>query len=219
MKSEILKRVFSSIIMIPIVLFFIVKGTFFFKFFMIIFLITAAYEWNAMSKNKPYKIPGFLFLIISIILTILFRGQTNLELYIFLVTILICVSTDIGGYIFGNLFKGPKISKSLSPNKTYSGAIGGYFLSILLVYFFSQNSYLINLDLVNDFGRDEIIFILLISTISQIGDFVISLFKRKSKIKNTGYIIPGHGGILDRADGMIFALPFAYIYLNFLSSL
>ena len=214
MKSEILKRVFSSIIMIPIVLFFIVKGTFFFKFFMIIFLITAAYEWNAMSKNKPYKIPGFLFLIISIILTILFRGQTNLELYIFLVTILICVSTDIGGYIFGNLFKGPKIKKSISPNKTYAGSIGGYLLSIVLVYFFSQNSYLINIDQANDFGRDEFIFVLLISTISQIGDFIISLFKRKSKIKNTGSIIPGHGGILDRADGMLFALPFAYIYLN-----
>ena len=218
MKSEILKRVFSSIIMIPIVLFFIVKGSIFFKSFMIFFFVLAAYEWNAMNQKKSYKIPGFLFLIISIFLTIIFRGETNFDLYIFLVTILICVSTDIGGYIFGNLFKGPKISKSISPNKTYSGAIGGYLLSIVLVYFFSQNSYLINLNLVNDFGRGEFIFILLISTISQSGDFIISLFKRKSKIKNTGSIIPGHGGILDRADGMLFALPFAYIYLNFLSN-
>ena len=216
MKSELIKRVFSSIIMIPLALFFIIKGTFFFKFFMLIFFIIAAYEWNAMTKKKSYKILGFLFLIISIFLTIIFRGNTYFDLYIFLVTILICVSTDIGGYIFGNLFKGPKINKSVSPNKTYTGAIGGYLLSIILVYFFSQNSYLINIVLVNDFGREELIFVLFISTISQVGDFIISLFKRKSKIKDTGSIIPGHGGILDRADGMLFALPFAYIYLNLL---
>ena len=218
MKSEIIKRILSSIIMIPITLFFIIKGMLFFKFFMIVFFIVAVYEWNAMSQKKSYKIPGFLFLIISIFLTIIFRGETHIELYIFLVTILTCVSTDIGGYIFGSLFKGPKINKSISPNKTYSGAIGGYLLSIALVYFFSKNSYLVNADLVNSFGRDEFIFVLLISTISQIGDFIISIFKRKSKIKNTGSIIPGHGGILDRADGMLFALPYAYIYLNLLSS-
>ena len=214
MKSEIIQRILSSIILIPVALFFIVKGSFFFKFFMIIFFIVAAYEWNGMSKKKTYKILGFIFLIISIYLTIILRGNTNFELYIFLVTILICVSTDIGGYVFGNLFKGPKISKSISPNKTYSGSIGGYLLSIILVYFFYKNSFLIVQELPNSFGKDEFIFVLLISTVSQVGDFIISFFKRKSKIKNTGSIIPGHGGLLDRTDGMIFAIPFAYIYLN-----
>ncbi len=171
-----------------------------------------------MSKKKDYKIPGFIFLILSVYFTILFRGNSNIDLYLFLITILICISTDIGGYIFGNIFKGPKINKKISPNKTYAGSIGGYLLSIIFVYFFSQNSFLIEYDFPNHFGKDELIFVLLISTVSQIGDFIISFFKRKSKKKNTGSIIPGHGGLLDRTDGMIFALPFAYIVSNLFSN-
>ena len=214
MKSEIIKRILSSVILIPIGLFFIIKGSFIFTFFILILFIIAAYEWNNMTKKKNYKIPGFIFLLISMYLTILLRGNTDYDLYIFLCTILICVSTDIGGYIFGNLFKGPKINKIISPNKTYSGSMGSFFLSIVIVYIFSQNAYLISIDIEVYFGRNEFISILLISTISQIGDFIVSFFKRKSKKKNTGSIIPGHGGLLDRIDGMIFALPFAYIYLN-----
>ncbi len=217
--SELIKRLISSLILIPTALFFIIKGSFFFKFFMIIFFLVAAYEWNSLSKRKNYKIPGFIYLIASIYFTILFRGNSNIELYIFLFTILICVATDIGGYIFGNIFKGPKIFKSISPKKTYAGAIGGYLLSIILVYFFAQYSFLIADDLPNYFGKDEFIWVLLISTVSQIGDFTISFFKRKSKIKNTGSIIPGHGGLLDRIDGMLFALPFAYIYIYLLAPL
>ena len=214
MKSEIIKRILSSVILIPIGLFFIIKGSFIFTFFILILFIIAAYEWNNMTKKKNYKIPGFIFLLISMYLTILLRGNTDYDLYIFLCTILICVSTDIGGYIFGNLFKGPKINKIISPNKTYSGSMGSFFLSIVIVYIFSQNAYLISIDIEVYFGRNEFISILLISTISQIGDFIVSFFKRKSKKKNTGSIIPGHGGLLDRIDGMLFALPFGYIYLN-----
>ncbi len=215
--SELNKRILSSIILLPTALFFIIKGTFFFKFFMIIFFFVAAYEWNNLSKRKNYKIPGFIFLVSSIYFTILLRGSSNFELYIFLFTILICISTDIGGYVFGNIFKGPKIIKSISPNKTYTGSIGGYLLSIILVYFFLKNSYLIEDGLPNYFGKNEFIFVLLISSASQSGDFIISYFKRKSKKKNTGSIIPGHGGLLDRADGMIFALPVAYFFLNLFS--
>ncbi len=217
MKSELIKRVISSIILIPIALFFIIKGSFYFKFFLIFILFIAAYEWHVLSKKKIYKIPGFIFLIASIYLTILLRGSTNSELYIFLVSVLVCVATDIGGYIFGNLFKGPKINKRISPNKTYAGSFGGYLLSLISVYFFVQYSLLISDDLLNNYVKDKLLLILLISTVSQIGDFTISLFKRKSKIKNTGSIIPGHGGLLDRIDGMIFALPFTYIYLNFVT--
>ena len=212
--SEVNKRILSSLILLPTALFFIIKGMFFFKFFMIIFFLLAAFEWNALSKGKNYKIPGFIFLITSIYFTILLRGNNNFELYIFLFAILTCISTDIGGYVFGNIFKGPKIIKSISPNKTYAGSIGGYFLSVILVYFFLKNSYLIGDGLPNYFGKNEFIFVLLISTVSQMGDFIISYFKRKSKIKNTGSIIPGHGGLLDRTDGMIFALPFTYIFFN-----
>ena len=115
--SELSKRLLSSILLIPITFFFIIKGSFFFKFFMIFFFLIAAYEWHLLSKKKDYKIPGFIFLILSVYFTILFRGNSNIDLYLFLITILICISTDIGGYIFGNIFKGPKINKKISPKK------------------------------------------------------------------------------------------------------
>ena len=128
-----------------------------------------------------------------------------------LIITLICISTDIGGYIFGNLFKGPKLTK-VSPKKTYSGMIGGYLLSIIFLYIFYNSPYVFAKSL--EFTSDIFIFILLVSTVSQLGDIIISYFKRLSKIKDTGKIIPGHGGLLDRVDGMIFAFPFSYIILK-----
>ena len=114
--------------------------------------------------------------------------------------------TDIGGYIFGKLFKGPKLTV-YSPNKTIAGLVGSYLLSLSLIPF------LINYNLFGQYEIPQIIFcILLISSVSQIGDIFVSYFKRKSKIKDTGNLIPGHGGILDRIDGMIFAFPL-HIYL------
>ena len=135
--------------------------------------------------------------------------------YIYLLTItLICVSTDIGGYIFGKLFKGPKLIK-LSPNKTYAGMIGGYFLAIIIITLIFDSN-LIFLDISeNTLNLKTFTFIILVSSVSQFGDIVISYFKRLSKIKDTGKIIPGHGGLLDRVDGMIFAFPFSYVILKF----
>ena len=122
--------------------------------------------------------------------------------------LLICISTDLGGYIFGKIFKGPKLTK-ISPKKTFSGLIGGYLLSIVILSIYFKSSF-------NSFQEDALTFgifiiILLISTTSQLGDITISYFKRLSKIKDTGKIIPGHGGLLDRIDGMIFAFPFSYL--------
>tara|TARA_A100001234_G_scaffold221453_1_gene237630 strand:- start:2152 stop:2493 length:342 start_codon:yes stop_codon:yes gene_type:complete len=105
----------------------------------------------------------------------------------------------MGGYFFGKLFKGKKLTK-ISPNKTYSGLIGAYFLSFIVLIFFSFKF---------DISFNFILFTFLISSISQIGDIFFSYLKRKAKIKDTGKILPGHGGILDRIDGIIFALPFS----------
>ena len=125
---------------------------------------------------------------------------------------IICVSSDIGGYVFGNLFKGPKLTK-ISPKKTYSGVIGSFLLSLIFTNLFLEFSS--NLQ-TSEFTKEMFLFILLVSFVSQLGDLIISYFKRKSKMKDTGTIIPGHGGILDRIDGVIFALPFSYVlFLNF----
>ena len=204
MSQELIKRILSSIILIPVTLFFIIKGSFLFIFFLLICLSVTLYEWQMMSKKKNYRIFGFVFLFLSFY-TIYRLRIDNDYLFILLIT-LICVSTDIGGYVFGKIFKGPKLTK-FSPNKTYAGMIGGYLLSIISTIFFN-NFYFTKEIQINFF-----IFVILISTTSQFGDIVVSYFKRLSKIKDTGKIIPGHGGLLDRADGMIFAFPFSYLIL------
>ena len=214
MKNETFKRILSSIVLIPIALFFIIKGSFFFTFFISICLLIALYEWHMMSKKKLYNIVGIIFLLVSFYLIFLLRNYNTCCAYpesglmFFLIVTIICVFTDIGGYIFGKIFKGPKLTK-ISPNKTYAGMFGGFFLSIISINLFvNYNSHL------NLFFTYKIFtFVILISLVSQIGDILISYFKRKSKIKNTGMLIPGHGGLLDRVDGMLFAYPFAYILI------
>ena len=123
----------------------------------------------------------------------------------FLFIISICFFSDIGGYIIGKLVGGKKLTK-ISPNKTISGTIGSFLFSIfpiLLFYNYNQHEYF--------FSISNILFCLIISLISQLGDLFISYLKRKAKIKDTGFILPGHGGLLDRVDGIIFAVPFAYL--------
>ena len=208
MKKEFIKRLISSIILIPIAFFFIIKGSFFFTFFIATCFLITLYEWHMMSKKKTYNIFGFIFLIFSFYSVYFIRNELDeYGLLIFTFIVLVCVSTDIGGYVFGKLFKGPKLTK-ISPKKTYAGVFGGYFLSIIFTHLLINYSELFK---DQNFGRDEFIFVLIISTVSQVGDIIVSYFKRLSKIKDTGKLIPGHGGILDRIDGMLFAFPFYFI--------
>ena len=214
MNQEIVKRIFSSLAITTIALFFIVKGSFFFIFFMSMFFLVAAFEWYQMTNKKKYLYPGLIFLFFATYATYLFRNDNSNESFLFfLVVILICISTDIGGYIFGKIFKGPKLIK-ISPNKTYAGMLGGYFLSIISVNIFLNYAENLGLGYLN-FNSEVFILVLVISSISQIGDLIVSYFKRKSKIKNTGKILPGHGGLLDRVDGLIFAVPFAFFLFKF----
>ena len=207
MKKEFQKRLLSSIILIPIVLFFILQGSFLFNFFILTCLLISIYEWHKISKNNLCYLPGIFFLILSFYSAYEIRTNMGNNLELFFYILVICISTDLGGYIFGKVFKGPKLTK-ISPNKTYSGVIGGYLLSILFFYLLIKSSYLFN---PSKFTFSNFILILIISTVSQLGDITISYFKRLSKIKDTGKIIPGHAGLLDRIDGMIFAYPVAYI--------
>jgi phosphatidate cytidylyltransferase len=204
MSSEFIKRILSSIILIPVTLFFIIKGSYLFIFFISICFGILIYEWHLMSKKKSYRLFGFIFLFISFYTTYKVRIDSDYWFLLFILTI--CISTDIGGYVFGKTLKGPKLIK-FSPNKTFAGMIGGYLLSIISGIILTNFYYSENLPF------NWFIFAILISTISQLGDIIISYFKRLSKIKDTGKIIPGHGGLLDRVDGMIFALPFSYLIL------
>ena len=207
MNQEIIKRILSSIIIISSALFFIMKGSIFFIFFLSICFFITSFEWYKMTKNNNYFLFGLILLILSFFSAFLFRNASQTD---FLLVILICASTDIGGFLFGKIFKGPKLTK-ISPNKTYSGMIGSFFLSIISALIYTNYYGLI-------YWTDHLLLIavILISFISQVGDLTFSYFKRKSNIKNTGKIIPGHGGLLDRIDGMLFAIPFSYILFKFL---
>ena len=210
-KNELSKRIYSSLILIPIALYVIIKGSILFNFFISICFIITAYEWLQMSKQNIQKIFGLSFLIISFYTIFLIRNDFDQDYFHILLIAIICISTDTGGYIFGKLLKGPRLTK-LSPNKTYSGVIGSFLLAtIITILFFELTLIIFNFR----FELETFIFVLAVSSVSQIGDIIISYFKRISKIKDTGNIIPGHGGILDRIDGMIFAYPFSYlIFLN-----
>ena len=219
--KELQKRILSSLILISLSFFFILKGSIFFNFFLTLIFLISSYEWYMMSKKKNYHYIGYFFLIFSFYAVYQVRnnyGDESESLIFFLFILLICISTDIGGFLFGKIFKGPKLTK-ISPNKTYSGMIGSYLFSIMIIFFlFEYSEFLFD---ANSKWLPKVYFhIILISTISQIGDIIISYFKRLSKIKDTGKIIPGHGGMLDRIDGMIFAFPFAYIvyFLNILET-
>ena len=209
--KELTKRILSSLILIPIALYFIIEGSFIFNFFILICFLITSYEWHNMSRNKSYYLFGLFFLLLSFYSAYEIRNNMSGNYEYFIIILLICISTDIGGYIFGKIFKGPKLTK-ISPKKTISGVIGGYLLSIFFLNLTLKSNYFLTKPI--DLTFNIFIFILLISTVSQLGDIIISLFKRLSKIKDTGKIIPGHGGLLDRIDGMIFAYPFAYLILK-----
>ena len=212
MKNELFKRIISSIILIPLAFFFIIKGYLYFTFFLLICFSISMYEWYKISKNQKYFIFGILFLLFSFFSIFQIRRFEDNDPTYLLIVLAICILTDIGGYLFGKILKGPKLTK-LSPNKTFSGMFGGYFIAIFsLILINNYINFLISFSIIFN-----IIFIFIISSISQIGDISISYFKRLSNIKDTGNVIPGHGGILDRIDGMIFAFPMSYlIYLLFL---
>ena len=156
------------------------------------------------------KFLGIIFLLFSFYSSFYIRENSGLFLFLFI--ILICIFTDIGGYVFGSVFKGPKLTK-ISPKKTYAGVIGGFLFSLLAALSFIKiiGSYYLETHYLNNLNIFFVI--LIISLISQIGDLIISFFKRKAKLKDTGKILPGHGGLLDRVDGLIFVMPLVYLQL------
>ena len=203
---EISKRLISSFILIPSFTYIVLFEPFILKISLLILLILALIEWLKMVHNFFLKIFGSIFIFFSFYCSFLIINFKS-ELFFYLILV-ICVATDVGGYIFGKIFKGPRLTK-ISPNKTYSGVLGSFFLPMILFSILSYSKFFYLLDFNFNLG---IIFCL--SLISQIGDLIISYFKRMYNIKDTGKIIPGHGGILDRIDGMLFVFPFIFLTIK-----
>ena len=220
MNLNIKKRILTSILLIALLV-----GMFFYSYIMIISLIIIAIiswiEFYALIskifkkdilKDKffrfSYKALSLIYLsgLVYLIFTIE-SENTNLKIYL-LYSVLVAILSDIGGLICGKIFKGKKLTK-ISPNKTISGSIGSFMFSILLIPFFYKVQ--IDQSLVNLF-----LITIIISLTSQLGDLFISLLKRKAKVKDTSDLLPGHGGVLDRIDGIIFAIPlgiFLFIFI------
>ena len=162
---------------------------------------------NLILKNlSKFLIFIYLLLFMKVIIDEFIQNQPNVSWNLIFI-ISICILSDVGGYIFGKFFRGKKLTK-ISPNKTYSGMIGSFILSIIFCIIYSYSISFV------DF-KTILLLTILISFICQIGDLFISFLKRKAKIKDTGNILPGHGGVLDRIDGILFALPTGVILINY----
>ena len=211
MKSNLKKRILTSIFLIILLI-----GMFFYSYIMIISLIIIAIiSWiefyalisKILKKNILkdkffrffYKTLSLIYLSGLVYLIFAIESEySNLKIYL-LYSVLVAILSDIGGLVCGKIFKGKKLTK-ISPNKTISGSIGSVIFSILLIPFFYKTY--IDQNLLN-----IILITIIISLISQLGDLFISFLKRKAKVKDTSDLLPGHGGFLDRIDGIIFAIP------------
>ena len=158
--------------------------------------------WRFISKSF-----SLMYLIIFTFSIFYIKSKNyGLEIYV-IYSLFVSIATDMGGLIFGKVIKGKKLTK-ISPNKTISGSVGSFIFSLLLIPFFIKHIETNEILLL-------IIITILISLISQIGDLFISFLKRKAQVKDTSDLLPGHGGILDRIDGMLFAITAGLILLNF----
>ena len=209
--SEINKRIISSLAIISLLIISFYNKTLFSLLLLFIFYQLFHEFLNIFRKISNFKKKILLYLLLLTILIylialiiliwfIIIHNFNDRLLYLYVI-ILVCMSTDVGGFVFGKLFKGKKLTK-ISPNKTYSGLFGSYILAFLSAYLIFNNSF----DLYK-----LLLYVFFVSSVSQLGDLIVSKLKRKAKLKDTGNLIPGHGGLLDRLDGYIFAIPIGII--------
>ena len=210
------KQRFLTSLFLLLLFFLIFKSYIILNYCLIVLGVLSILEFLNLSrkilKNKVGLILLNVFFISYIFIVcfifLMFFNNTLLK-YTLSIILFGCIASDIGGFIFGKIFKGPKLTK-ISPNKTYSGAIGSIVLTLITVsilfYYFLKI-----------FNLDTIILALVVSIFCQLGDLLFSFLKRKAKIKDTGNILPGHGGVLDRLDGIYLGIPVGILTLALLN--
>ena len=210
MKKELFNRILTSIILLPILFYAMFYSGIYLISLLVLFYALSIYEIIKNTKNVSFIFFSSLILLFSFYSFYFLRGETESSLIILFWILISTFLSDIGGYIFGKIFKGKKLTK-ISPNKTYSGAVGSivfsfqslYIVNLLQIFFFNKQ-------LINFFDTNFLIITIFISLICQAGDIFVSFLKRKINIKDISNILPGHGGILDRIDGLIFVLIFCF---------
>ena len=215
MNLKLKKRITTSVILFLLTIFCIFINSYVFIIAIIIVSYLSWYETNHLINSINKSVTNWKYVLFN--LTTLFYAfgvfavsATGLYFLLgpvfFLYILSICICSDIGGYIIGKKIGGKKLTK-ISPNKTISGSLGSFCFSMLpLLVFNNFDKFEYSL-----YSIDNFLFCLNVSLVCQLGDLFVSYFKRKAKVKDTGRILPGHGGILDRIDGIIFAVPFVFI--------
>ena len=211
MKNELLNRILTSIILLPFLFYATMYSSIYLITLLILIYFLSMYEIIKNTTNILFIFFSNILLILSFYSFYFLRGDTEYSLIILFWILISTFLSDIGGYIFGKIFKGKKLTR-ISPNKTYSGAIGSIVLSCLsLILINLLQVYYFNKLLVDFFELKFLLITILISLVCQLGDLFVSFLKRKINIKNISNILPGHGGILDRIDGLIFVLIFCFL--------
>jgi phosphatidate cytidylyltransferase len=209
--AHLCQRTITSAISIPIILIIFMSGGLPFTFAIVTIAVFMAYEWSHMIgfENRKWQIVGIFYIVLPLMSLIYLRSTENgfiMILYLFFSV----WATDIGAYMFGILIGGPKIAPSISPSKRWTGAIGGLIMAVLVSSLFVAFGFLPS--------KLFIYMAFLLSILAQIGDLIESYFKRLYSIKDSGSIIPGHGGVLDRTDSIVTTAPVLalFIYLGVL---
>ena len=213
--NNLQKRILTSIAIFPLSIFFVFQGGYLLLSFLLAIFFIANYElFSVLKKNS-----NILFLDLVLILalfSIYYLAENSLWLLLWGIILVIC--SDIGGYVFGKIFKWKKLTK-ISPKKTVSGVLGSFIFSLLSVFIIQliiEILYPSAYSLKDNFLIPEFFFLAIVfSLVAQAGDLTISYFKRLEKIKDTGKILPGHGGIFDRIDGLMFVLILAFFLYYF----
>ena len=211
-KSEIDKRILTSLVLIPVVIISIFSERIYFNSLLFIVFLISTYEWYSINKKSlDYFSIGFLVIAAAFISAYFLKGNDTQSNFFFLWLLAVVIFSDTGGYIFGKTLGGKKLTK-ISPNKTISGMIGSFIFSTfpIIIIFLIKVSELVEFEYLS-LSVKTFVLSLIFSLVSQAGDILVSYFKRKNNIKHSGKILPGHGGFLDRIDGLIFLLLFSAI--------
>ncbi len=222
MINNIFKRIVTSLFLIILLLSSLYFNDFTWKTLVIIFIVLCLYEFYNLFKKifKSKFLFTILFFLIVIYLSIFYFLLIKIKIQFgedtILILLITCIFSDIGGYIFGKIIGGPKLT-SISPKKTISGAFGSIILTLIgtSLFIVFLNKIHIN-NILFELSYLFYVWLFIMSVYCQIGDLIISFLKRKAKIKDTGKILPGHGGILDRVDGILFAIPFGVLTYSLL---
>jgi phosphatidate cytidylyltransferase len=211
MNKEFLNRFFTSIILLPVLFYATLYSGIYLIALLMLFYFISLYEIIKNTENILFIFSSSILLMLSFYSFYFLRGNTLYSLIILFWILAATFLSDVGGYIFGKIFKGKKLTK-ISPNKTYSGSIGSIALSCssLPLINLLQVTF-VNKILINFLELNFLLLTILISIVCQLGDLYVSHLKRKINIKNISNILPGHGGVLDRIDGLIFVLMFCFL--------